>query len=137
MANVEIHELITSEELSSGDFIAEQREDNGLWLTRKLTFNSLGVFLNTVLNYASDLLTTSKTIVGAINELKEAQGVKLTATLTAGNTSITFSDASITASSLIDVYAPIWYSNIAISTGSAVITFPTQASDITVVIKVS
>lgn len=38
MANKEIHELITAEELSSNDVIAEQRENSGTWLTRKLTF---------------------------------------------------------------------------------------------------
>lgn len=79
MANVEIHELITAEELSSSDVIAEQRENSGTWLTRKLTFNALGLFLNKVLNYASDLHTTSKTIIGAINELAQGSGQSLDA----------------------------------------------------------
>lgn len=69
MADVEIHDLITAEELSSSDVIAEQRENSGTWLTRKLTFNALGLFLNKTLNYASDLHTTNKTIIGAINEI--------------------------------------------------------------------
>ena len=77
MANKEIHELITAEELSSSDVIAEQRENSGTWLTRKLTFNALGLFLNKVLNYASDLHTTSKTIIGAINELAQGSGQSL------------------------------------------------------------
>lgn len=77
MANKEIHELITAEELSSNDVIAEQRENSGTWLTRKLTFNSLGLFLNKILNYASDLHTTSKTIIGAINELAQGSGQSL------------------------------------------------------------
>lgn len=77
MANKEIHELITAEELSSSDVIAEQRENGGTWLTRKLTFNALGLFMNKVLNYASDLHTTSKTIIGAINELAQGSGQSL------------------------------------------------------------
>lgn len=77
MANKEIHELITAEELSASDVIAEQRENSGTWLTRKLTFNALGLFLNKVLNYASDLHTTSKTIIGAINELAQGSGQSL------------------------------------------------------------
>ena len=71
MADIEIHELITAEELSSSDVIAEQRENGGTWLTRKLTFNALGLFLLKDLDYASDLHTTSKKIIGAINELKD------------------------------------------------------------------
>lgn len=74
MANKEIHELITAEELSASDVIAEQRENGGTWLTRKLTFNALGLFLNKTLDYASDLHTTDKTIIGAINEVLQLGG---------------------------------------------------------------
>lgn len=77
MANKEIHELITAEELSASDVIAEQRENSGTWLTRKLTFNALGLFLLKVLEFASDLHTTSKTIIGAINELAQGSGQSL------------------------------------------------------------
>lgn len=77
MANKEFHELITAEQVSASDVIAEQRENDGTWLTRKLTFNALGLFLNKVLNYASDLHTTSKTIIGAINELAQGSGQSL------------------------------------------------------------
>lgn len=73
MANVEIHDLILSEGLASGDFIVLQRESGGVFLTRKETLNALGLFLNTLLNYSSDLHTTDKTIIGAINELDEVR----------------------------------------------------------------
>lgn len=88
MANKEIHELITAEELSASDVIAEQREDNGTWLTRKLTFNALGLFLNKVLNYASDLHTTAKTIIGAINEVNRKTGEDIKLSSDSGNTTI-------------------------------------------------
>lgn len=71
MANKEIHELITAEELTASDVIAEQRENSGTWLSRKLTFNALGLFLLNQLDYATELHTTSKKIIGAINELKD------------------------------------------------------------------
>lgn len=77
------------------------------------------------------LNTTSKNIVGAVNELN---GTKLTGTLTAGSTSITFSDASITSTSLIEVYndAGIGWESITATTGSVTITFEEQASDLAV-----
>ena len=71
MANVEIHELIITEGLQSSDVIAEQRERVGVYLTRKVTLDTLGLFINKLLNYSSDLHTTDKTIIGAINELDE------------------------------------------------------------------
>lgn len=136
MANVELHELTTSEQLSSSDVIAEQREDSGLWLTRKVTLNALGLFLNNVLNFASQLQTTNKTIIGAINEITP---VKLEDTLEAGETTITFSDPSIDSDSFIDVYAPVWYSSIVADdvNHEVTITFPVQASDITVKVRIS
>lgn len=77
------------------------------------------------------LNTTSKNIVGAVNELN---GTKLTGTLTAGSTSITFSDASITSTSLIEVYndAGIGWESITATTGSVTITFEEQAADLAV-----
>ena len=77
------------------------------------------------------LNTTAKNVVGAINEVR---GKILTGTLTAGNTSITFSDASITATSLIEVYndAGVGWESISATTGSVTITFEAQSSDLAV-----
>ena len=60
----------------------------------------------------------------------------LTQTLSAGSTTLTFTDSAITTSSLIDVYADVWYSNSVQSAGSVVLTFPAQASDMVVKIRV-
>ena len=80
--------------------------------------------------------TTAKTAAGAINEIA---GTTLSGTLTAGSASITLSDASITASSMIDVYTDtgIGYESITAATGSVTITFEEQAADmgVKVVIK--
>lgn len=147
MANIEIHELITAEELSSSDVIAEQRNNSGTWLTRKLTFNALGLFLNKVLNYASDLHTTSTTIIGAINEVLQLAGggVELSDTLEAGETSLVFTDNSITSSSKVDWYIEEAYYGIVAPTAfvtdetnhTLTLTFDAQEDDvdIKVVIK--
>lgn len=77
------------------------------------------------------LNTNSKNIIGSINEVR---GKVLTGTLTAGSTSITISDSSITASSLIDVYndAGVGWESITATTGSVTITFEAQSADMAV-----
>lgn len=64
----------------------------------------------------------------------------LTDTLTAGNTSLTISDDSITTSSTIDVYTDTFGinpTNVAVSTGSVVLTFAALQSDLGVKVRVS
>ena len=84
----------------------------------------------------SNLTTTAKTVEGAINEVR---GVILTDTLETGETSITFTDNSITTSSTIDVYtdAVIDYNSITVATGSITIAFDAQSSDVGVKVRVS
>lgn len=64
---------------------------------------------------------------------------EVSGTLTAGQTSITLSDASITANSTIDVYtdADVEYNSISVSTGSVTITFDAQASNMGVKARIS
>ena len=65
---------------------------------------------------------------------------ELTGTLTAGNTSITLSDASITTSSTIDIYTSVYGVNptaATVATGSVTLTFEAQAGDISVKVRVS
>lgn len=62
--------------------------------------------------------------------------VVISQTLTAGATSLTFTNASITGDSCVDVYASAWYSDFVQSAGSVVLTFPAQASDMVVKIRV-
>ena len=63
----------------------------------------------------------------------------LTGTLTAGSTSITLSDASITTSSTIDVYTDqeLPHNSMSVTTGSVTITFDAQQSDVNVKVRVS
>lgn len=81
------------------------------------------------------------------SDIKEAIDAKpeftdLTGTLTAGNTSITFSDASITTNSTIDYYPKSEYYGInpvgvSVRTGSVTLTFEAQDIDLDVKVRLS
>lgn len=74
-----------------------------------------------------------------VSMLPSGSGYKLvTGTLTAGQTTVTLSDASILATSYIDVYTAdgTGYSSAVQSVGSVVLTFSAQASDLDVAIVV-
>lgn len=88
----------------------------------------------------NSLNTTNKTIVGAINELESKLWTDFDNVLTAGATTVTVTDASITATSAIDVYTNVWGvepTNMVLATGSVTLTFEAQASDINVKVRVS
>lgn len=66
--------------------------------------------------------------------------IELTGTLTAGSTTLTISDASITTTSVIDYYTDIFGvnpTNAVVSNGSIVLTFDAQQSDLHVKVRVS
>lgn len=74
-------------------------------------------------------------ITGNVISIKDP----ITATLTAGSTSVTISDASITANSFVLPVASIWGlapTSVTVSNGSVTMTFAAQASDITVGVMV-
>ena len=100
----------------------------------KVSAEDIGDFVNTSQTY-SGLNTTAKSVVGAINEVA---GKELSATLTAGSTSLTFTDSSILADSLIFVFAEggLLYNSISTAVGSVVLTFDEQATDVAVVLIV-
>ena len=91
---------------------------------------------DTVANYVA----VNKTYSGLNNKtIPQAIGKQISGTLTAGSTTITLSDASITADSWVKPYASVWgvmCTNMVISAGSVVLTFEAQASDITVGVEV-
>ena len=102
----------------------------------KIASNIVASQFMTAYNF-NGLNTTSKNIVGSINEVK---GKEVTGTLTAGSTSITLQDASITTTSTIDIYTDVFGispESVSVATGSITITFEAQASDlgVKVVIK--
>ena len=145
MADVEIHDLITAEDISSSDVIADQRESAGVWLTRKLTFNALGLFLNKVLNYASDLTTTAKTIIGAINEVNAKAGyTELTETLAVGSTTVVFTDNAIVGGCTVQPFVDEAFTGVSptaqVTDGTnhtLTLTFPAQESAMPVKVRIS
>lgn len=76
-----------------------------------------------------------------VTELRRKLTYKdLTDTLTAGNTSITISDSSITTNSTIDIYTDVFGVNptsVSVSTGSVTLTFAALQADLGVKVRVS
>ena len=134
----EISSLITAEQISASDLL-ETAIPNAMtetgYISRKHTLGVIADFFLKTLQF-SNLITTAKTIIAAINE---AAGKKVTDTLAAGSTSIVFTDNAIVASSLISVYSEAWYTALVIdgTNHTCTLTFPVQASamDVTIVIK--
>lgn len=130
---------LTALNLTDGLALAS-KDNNNDDLTVQLLISELANALMTDISYGS-LNTASKKIIGAINEVNtKASKADITDTLTAGQTSITLSDASITTTSTIDIYTDVFGiqpTNAVVATGSITLTFLAQSSDITVKVRVS
>jgi len=105
---------------------------------RNIKVNGVEVLGSAISTGALDLVQGNKIKITESNGAVTVASTdkKLTGTLASGSTSITFTDSAITTSSLIDVYAPVWYSDAVQSDGSVVLTFPAQSSDMSVSIEV-
>lgn len=87
----------------------------------------------------NNLDTVADTLVGAVNEVNGKFGVALTGTLTAGNTTLTLSNASILTTSTIDIYTDTWGVNptdVTVSAGTIVLTFDEQENNVAVKVVV-
>ena len=119
------------------DLLAIVSKDNqNVVQTMKIKIAELATKLNNNIEYGL-LNTTDKKIIGAINEVR---GTFVTGTLTAGSTSLTLSDASITTSSTIDIYVDtfgIQPTNAVVTTGSITLSFLAQSADVSVKVRVS
>ena len=116
-------------------------DDTSTTITTKVYVKKMsiadGTFSAERLSYSN---TTSKlnsnNVQGAIDELKSENGFTLTSTLTASQTSLTFTDERITEDSILsDVYTSIFgvgVKSAEITNGSLVLTFKTQTEDMTV-----
>ena len=139
MANKYIGDLTAITTLASGDeFVVNQASDAG---TKKITFGNLitQVLANILANNGTTSTAGEKALDAAygktLNDTKENAPTELTATLSAGSTSITFSDDSITTSSLLDIYADVYGlapTAVTVTTGQAVLTFEEQAYSVSV-----
>jgi hypothetical protein len=72
-----ISELITAEQTSGSDLfetaIPNAMTETG-YISRKVTANALALLFNNTLQFSSQLQTTAKTLIGAINELAQGGG---------------------------------------------------------------
>lgn len=138
MADMDITRLPIASPLSISDLlyiaIPNALSPTGFSLC-KVTSSELADYMLNQIQYATRLDTTHKTVFGSINEVA---GKKLTNTLTAGSTSLTFTDSAIVDPSLILVFAEggLLYNSITTAVGSVVLTFDEQASDVAVTIIV-
>lgn len=87
-----------------------------------------------------DLKTGNKSIFAAINELNTIGAYStVSGTLTAGSTSITLSDNSITDNSMLVTFTSIYGVNptsMSVSNGSVTLTFEAQATDMVVAVNI-
>lgn len=135
MATKSISELTTAPDVELTDLIEVAQADKSSASGYKSYKQNLGnisdafarEFVHNVLN------TVAKNIVGAINEVEGRQRV-MTATLTAGNTSLTFTSQDITSTSILILSAQdkdIEYLSCDTSTANQVTyTFEEQDSDV-------
>ena len=132
-----ISELPSVLTLDINDVAAFVSKDNqNVDQTMKVKVSEVATKVVNNIEYGS-LNTSDKKVLGAINEVR---GTFVTGTLTAGSTSLTLSDASITTTSTIDIYTDtfgIQPVNAVVATGTITLTFLAQASNISVKVRVS
>lgn len=137
MPDIKISELTQASSLNIDDVLPVVQELNGNPTTMKCSMSQIGTEVNKNILYSSDLKTSAKSIIGAVNE---AAGIWVSGTLTAGQTSLTLSDASITTSSNIDIYTDVFgvsATGATVSTGSITLTFASRTSNLGVKVRVS
>lgn len=115
--------------------IEDQESESGYSSFKIASQNVAGQILSAYT--ISALNTTSKNVIGAVNELK---GTEMTSTLLAGQTTVTFLSAAITTSSTIDIYTDkfgVSPEEVTVAAGQVTIVFEAQSSDlgVKVVIK--
>lgn len=143
MANKSISQLSTTVAVDNGTLLEiatpDQSSASG-YVSEKMSVAQLADHVAAAVAFPS-LSTTAKTLVKAINELFASGGGKiLTGTLTAGQTSITLSDAAITNNSTFDIYTDtlgVSPYEAVVTTGSITLTFEAQLTNIAVKVKVS
>lgn len=129
-----ISELSNAPQIDDNAVFVLTQDNAGTPTTFKTTLSALAGKIAESVTFVN-LLTTAKNIISAINEVR---GVWLTDTLSAGSTSITISDNSITSNSIIDVYTDgdVDYTSITVTTGSVTIQFDAQQSNLGVKVRV-
>lgn len=86
---------------------------------------------------AGDMFISDGSSWVLVPSANDASSIVISQTLTAGQTTITFSNAAILATSFISVASEAWYESYTQSAGSVTITFPAQSTDMLVQIMVA
>jgi hypothetical protein len=118
-------------------FKSENEAEFEAWSTdRRNAFDTWFATIQDILDEdtAGHLQNEIEALQGDMNTAKARLGKELTATLAAGSTTLTFTDASITSDTIVDnvltsVYGVI-PENMTISNGSLTLTFEEQATDV-------
>lgn len=142
--DIMLSDLTAAVDLPAGTlfYIAvEDQESESGYSSKKINSELIANKLFTTYNLPLVLETTSKNVAGAINELKARPTyVELTGTLTAGQTSITISDAAILTTSTIDIYTDVFGispEGVTVSNGSVRLVFESRTTDLSIKIRVS
>lgn len=143
MGTKKISDLTAVTTLAGGDaFVVEQDNSGG---TKKITFTDMisQILANILANNGTTSTAGTKALDAAygktLTDTKEDAPTELTQTLEAAGTSVTFTDAAIATSSIVDIYTDTWGLSptaVSVTTGQAVLTFEPQESDVSVKILV-
>lgn len=142
--DIMLSDLTAAADLPAGTLFyvaVENQEAESGYDSLKVTSEIVGAKLLSTYNFPALFDTTAKNAAGAINELAARPTYKeLTATLTAGSTSVTISDAAILTTSTIDIYTDVFGLSpeaVSVSTGSITMTFSEQSANVSIKIRVS
>lgn len=144
--NKPISQLITAEQTGASDLyelaIPNAMTETG-YISRKISASELANLIVSRLQYQG-LNTDAKTILGAINEVLQSAGggVVLIDTLEAGETTLVFTDASITTGSTVDWYVDEAFYGVAPTgiktiSGQTTLTFEAQENDMPVKVVIT
>lgn len=142
--DITLSDLSAASDLPAGTLfyvVIENQESETGYDSFKINSELVASKILSAYNFPLLLDTTAKNAIGAINELAARPTYKeLTGTLTAGQTSITISDAAILTTSTIDIYTDVFGINpeaVTVSNGSVTLTFSAQSADLSIKLRVS
>lgn len=133
-------ELGSAASLDGEDIFAISQSDGSGYGSVKTTLLAIATKILKGLNFTSDLITSDKTIIGAINEAAAKPWTDVTGTLSAGETTLTLSDAAITTDSKVEYFTSVFGvepTAAVVTTGQIVLTFEARQSNLGVTVRVS
>ena len=140
MANIRLSQLNTVLALKDSDLMLVSSPDTSeppVYSSVKAPLSQVASRIIENTTFTTSMPTTSKTVAGAIQEI---YGLVLTDTLTAGSTTVTFSNQAITTNSTLDnIWTDVFGvmpTNAVFATGSLTLTFEARQSDMGVKVRI-